>query len=594
MWRCLVAWVCLCTLRARWPFSAEGASCGHNAVRHLQERQLRSALGDDYNRHHGARRLQLRNATASALPPTRLQKLLASSQAGDMRIMPAYQLEAGYLTAQQSQQLQQVLVPGAINVLQQYVKVRIPSTQPIKAVRESIEQYCGEADASVVFEGPGYSDTDYVFYITALDSGACSDNVIAYTIICHLEPYTYRPNVAAINLCPKFWALSGPAVDKQVSALVHEMIHGLGFSDRMYPFLYDSSSGVQYNQVVQEYQIPGTPGLGLPRLPLPVPSLSSAKPRLPGPTSQAAYQRDNSVASSTISSSSGTPGPVGIATNAAAQAAGLSTAAQSQRRVLFVVTPKLAAFARQYYNCSALPGAPADALSEGSHWRQANINHELMQPASAEDSQRKRISQFTLNFLEDTGWYVTDKSSAQELEWGRGAGCSFVLDGCSSYATSHPAQGYYCAQQQADKDVCTYDSRGIGVCSAMPNAGCYTARADADNPLLYCQDSSSFRRVGRDALAHSMQIVGGIIGSHSSRCFHTPQQICTGNSRQTSSSGNNSKVPEACSEEGGSAVCMEAACDGAGRLFVLLRVPGSNGDVARLACTDGELPTLPM
>jgi hypothetical protein len=32
------------------------------------------------------------------------------------------------------------------------------------------------------------------------------------------------------------------------------------------------------------------------------------------------------------------------------------------------------------------------------------VNHELMQPASAEDSQRKRISAFTLNFLEDSGW----------------------------------------------------------------------------------------------------------------------------------------------------------------------------------------------
>lgn len=36
-----------------------------------------------------------------------------------------------------------------------------------------------------------------------------------------------RPNVAAINLCPKFFALGEPLGSKQVSALVHEMIHGL-------------------------------------------------------------------------------------------------------------------------------------------------------------------------------------------------------------------------------------------------------------------------------------------------------------------------------------------------------------------------------
>jgi hypothetical protein len=75
--------------------------------------------------------------------------------------------------------------------------------------------------------GQGFNSTDQVYYITALNSASCSDNIIAYTIICHMEPFTYRPNVAAINLCPKFWALSEPAANKQVSALVHEMIHGL-------------------------------------------------------------------------------------------------------------------------------------------------------------------------------------------------------------------------------------------------------------------------------------------------------------------------------------------------------------------------------
>lgn len=33
------------------------------------------------------------------------------------------------------------------------LQVRIPSARPIKAVRQSIEQYCGEADADVVYKG---------------------------------------------------------------------------------------------------------------------------------------------------------------------------------------------------------------------------------------------------------------------------------------------------------------------------------------------------------------------------------------------------------------------------------------------------------
>jgi hypothetical protein len=33
------------------------------------------------------------------------------------------------------------------------LQVRLPASRPVKAVRESIDQYCGEADASVVFKG---------------------------------------------------------------------------------------------------------------------------------------------------------------------------------------------------------------------------------------------------------------------------------------------------------------------------------------------------------------------------------------------------------------------------------------------------------
>eukprot|EP00775_Hariotina_reticulata_P001844 gene1844-2177_t len=344
--------------------SKEGHSCGLNAVRHRQDQQLRKLLGDDYQRRHRERRLQL--LPFGTAPLTRLQKLLIASAPASMRVKPVFQLDAGYLTPQQSQQLRGVLVPGAVNVLHQYIKVRLPASRPVKAVRESIDQYCGEADASVVFKGNGFNGTDQVFYFTAINTGSCSDNIIAYTIICHMEPFTYRPN---------------------------------GFSDRMYPFMYDSQNGVQYDEVVREQQLapaPAPAGL-ISTLVSTIPTITSALPSLPIPT---------------------------------------------------------------------LPGIPSVLKVEGP----VREMHELMQPASAEDSQRKRMSHFTLNFLDDTGWYITDKSQAQELEWGRGAGCSFVLDGCSSYASSHKHQTYYCSAVQAGKDVCTYDSRGIGTCSAIPGS----------------------------------------------------------------------------------------------------------------------------
>jgi hypothetical protein len=151
----------------------------------------------------------------------------------------------------------------------------------------------------------------------------------------------------------------------------------------MYPFLYDSSTGIQYDEVVREHQLNAAPTLSFPRIPLPIPNIAAALPRLPG---TAAFSRDSAPVNTRVmdaddaavrSAAAEAPTAAAVAAsgeqyNAAAEAAAFLAAAQ--RKVLFLVTPKLAAYARQYYGCDSLPGAPADALSEGSHWRQANIN----------------------------------------------------------------------------------------------------------------------------------------------------------------------------------------------------------------------------
>jgi hypothetical protein len=121
-------------------------SCGHNKVRHLQHEQLQKVHGEEYTQAQElylqlrqqrgagtagtssssgssvARRLHAIKATKQ--PSTRLQKLLQENQASTLRIQPVFQMDGGYLTAQQASQVQDVLVPGAIKVLQQYIKVR--------------------------------------------------------------------------------------------------------------------------------------------------------------------------------------------------------------------------------------------------------------------------------------------------------------------------------------------------------------------------------------------------------------------------------------------------------------------------------------
>jgi hypothetical protein len=130
-------------LLAAMPVFAAG-SCGHNKVRHIQHAQLQKVHGEDYelahqlyeqrrkagpatavssNGHSTARRLHA--STATKQPTTRLQKLLQDNQASTLRIQPVYQLEESFLSAQQSAQVRDVLVPGAIKILQQYIKVGV-------------------------------------------------------------------------------------------------------------------------------------------------------------------------------------------------------------------------------------------------------------------------------------------------------------------------------------------------------------------------------------------------------------------------------------------------------------------------------------
>jgi hypothetical protein len=58
--------------------------------------------------------------------------------------------------------------------------------------------------------------------------------------------------------------------------------------------------------------------------------------------------------------------------------------------------------------------------------------------------------------------YVTDANSGsvQELEWGRGAGCSFVQGNCNAYIKEKPLQPYFCPKENDKGTVC---GRGCGV-----------------------------------------------------------------------------------------------------------------------------------
>jgi hypothetical protein len=55
---------------------------------------------------------------------TRLQRLLSNSVPSKIRVTPVFQLAGSYMSAEQTYQLQQSLIPGAIHVLQKYIQVQ--------------------------------------------------------------------------------------------------------------------------------------------------------------------------------------------------------------------------------------------------------------------------------------------------------------------------------------------------------------------------------------------------------------------------------------------------------------------------------------
>ena len=70
-------------------------------------------------------------------------------------------------------------------------------------------------------------------------------------------------------------------------------------------------------------------------------------------------------------------------------------------------------------------------------------------------SSRYRYSNITLALLEDTGWYHVNYSQGEDLDWGKGAGCTFLSSECpqQEYCPRLGVEG--CAFTRAERAVCT-------------------------------------------------------------------------------------------------------------------------------------------
>eukprot|EP00775_Hariotina_reticulata_P002162 gene2162-2480_t len=135
--------------------------------------------------------------------------------------------------------------------------------------------------------------------------------------------------------------------------------------------------------------------------------------------------------------------------------------------------------ARNYFSCPSLPGAPLE--NEGPSF--------------------SSISHFEFR-------YVADYGAVEVLDWGRGAGCSFVLDSCWGYMSSNPKQQYFCGKGSLNQTRCTPEARGWGVCRGS---------AFSDGCLLVGKYSSSSQAAVPAAAKPSMD------DGRQAACYSPPQ-----------------------------------------------------------------------
>jgi hypothetical protein len=158
--------------------------------------------------------------------------------------------------------------------------------------------------------------------------------------------------------------------------------------------------------------------------------------------------------------------------------------------IMFVTSPNVLVAARHHYDCPTLTGMPLESAggdgTADTHWAMRVCSGELMSPAF-ERGIRMSYSAFTLAFLQDSGWYITDFMKAVPLEWGKNAGCDFAridtleVGGptCAEASASAPVRvgvpPFICenpviASQVGSDVTCTYDGFGVGPCRFIPPA----------------------------------------------------------------------------------------------------------------------------
>jgi leishmanolysin len=277
------------------------------------------------------------------------------------------------------------LIPPIISLLQAALKIKYPLSTPLKATPKTL---CSIPTPSILTT-TGVT-ADYAILLTSDNTTGTS--WVASASSCLVSSGVKRPLISRLTLnsaaIKPVTAESNPlGHEYNMYVLMHEIFHGLGFSQNFFSNYVDAQGNLLKNHI-KKVLLTGT-----------------------------------------------------------------------NRTVLDL--PPLTQRLRNFYGCPTLEGAfmedDGGSGTAGSHWERKFFPFDLLSSGAIHG---RKITEFTLAYLEGTGWYVPDYSYAEPFFFGRGAGCEFIYQTCNATATESKFQEF-CTGNGRE---CTEIGNGGGFC----------------------------------------------------------------------------------------------------------------------------------
>lgn len=293
--------------------------------------------------------------------------------------------------------------------------------------------------------------------------------ITAHSSACQLLEMNNRPILVHLNVDPVQVRPEGGLTDADLKeALVHQIMHGLGFNNKSYPLL-----------------------------------------RHPDDPTKSYFQYSPTTYPTGPISSSATSGFV----NSGNGNFWMDQTKIAPGQKIFFKGPNTIKVAKEYFACgSATTNLPVDGvelenggsseLTTGNHWEKRLFVSELL---IGTKSWKMYFSAFSMAMLQDTGYFSVPKlvsvdnwTDVTAMNYGRSRGCNFLSQKCDKWPAQLSEQNsgsgenanYFCSDIQGNG--CGFDRSYIGECNVV--------QFSADLPSVYQYFPSSAKKGGQDSL----------------------------------------------------------------------------------------------